>query len=104
MAPVYNVTQLLAEMDNLICRFAEAQDFAPTRRGRLLVAMLLLANVAMLLREDNPSPELRRKLTSFLNSCMTRGDAKMENFFHDLLGIKFNENAEFTVQLDTMVH
>lgn len=99
----YNVKDLLGDVNGLFACFAEENQFAPTRRGRLLVAMLMLAGVAMLIEEDKPSVELRRKLAAYFASCLSQR-AGTEEFFHDLLGVRFGGKADFSVTLDATVN
>lgn len=103
MSTVYNVKNLLGGVSGWVASFAEENHFAPTRRGRLLVALLLLASVASLLEEDSPSPELRKKLVSFFTSCLGKKD-RTEEIFHDLLGVRFGADADFKVTFDATVN
>ncbi len=103
MSPSYNAKDLLGDLSGWMATFAEENQFAPTRRGRLLLAMLMLAGVASLLDEDNPSPELRKALTSYFSSLLGK-KANTDKFFHDLLGVRFGAEADFTVSLDAAVN
>lgn len=99
----YNVKDLLGDLSGWMAGFAEDNNFAPTRRGRLLMAMLMLAGVAMLLDEDKPSPELRRKLISYFAGCLSKKDGT-EEFFHDLLGVRINDQADFKITMNMAVN
>lgn len=101
--PFYNVKDLLGDLSGWMAGFAEDNDFAPTRRGRLLMAMLLLAGVSILIDEDKPSPELRRKLVSYFSACLSKKDGT-EKFFQDLLGVQIGEKADFQITMDSAVN
>jgi len=103
MIPFYNVKNLLGGLSGLMASFANENQFPPTRRGRLLVAMLMLAGIAMMLEEDKPSPELRKKLASYFGACLGKKDGA-ETYFHDLLGVRFGGQADFTITLDAAVN
>jgi len=98
-----NVKDMLGDLSGWMADFAEENHLSPTRRGRLLMAMLLLAGIATLLEEDNPSPELRKNLTSYFASCLNKKEGT-EKFFLDLLGVRFGAEADFTVSLDTSIN
>jgi hypothetical protein len=99
----HNVKNLLGELSCWMSGFAEDNNFAPTRRGRLLLTMLLLASIAQLLEEDKPSPELRKKLLSYFGACLAKKEGT-EEYFHDLLGIRFGGTADFSVMMDSSVN
>jgi len=103
MTPFYNVKDLLGDLSGWMAGFAEENNFAATRRGRLLMAMLMLAGIAMLIEEDKPSPELRKKLTSYFAGCLSKKDGT-EEFFHDLLGVKIGQRADFQITMDPAVN
>jgi len=103
MTPFYNVKNLLGDLSGWMAGFAEENDIASNRRGRLLLAMLLLASIAQLLEEDQPSPELRKKLLSYFSGCMTRRGGT-EEFFHDLLGVRFGSSSDFAFTVDSAIN
>lgn len=103
MSPVYNVKNLLGDLSGWVAAFAEENKLSPTRRGRLLVALLLLVEVAALISEDDPSPALRKKLVAFFSSSMGRND-RTEEIFHDLLGVRFGVDADFKFSSDVMAN